>query len=216
MPNRNILFIIIITFFGCSQGGSSKEENTPLPYYSTPDFTPIWPEGNNPTDTFHTISPFEFVNQNGAIVNNATFDDKIFIVNFMFTSCPSICPKMTRNLKKVQDVFQSETDILILSHTVTPWIDSIPVLRHYADNYEMIDDKWHFVTGSKGAIYDIGRKAYFVEEAPGFQKDSTEFLHTEHIVLVDRNAHLRGIYNGTLELEMDRLIEDIQVLKKEI
>ncbi len=121
---------------------------------------------------------------------------------------------MTKNLLKVQKAFPQNNHIAFISHTVTPSIDSVARLKKYAERFGL-DDRWHLVTGDQAAIYTLARQSYFAEEEPGFTKDSTEFLHTEHILLIDANKHIRGVYNGTLELEIDRMIEDIQQLLKE-
>jgi len=184
-----------------------------LPYYNTADFTPVWKTGNS-SAALHSIPAFSLTDQYNATIDGNTLHGKMYIANFFFTSCGSICPVMTRNLLKVQRAFPADTMIAFLCHTVTPWIDSTARLQRYSEKYGM-DNRWHLVTGSKASIYQLARQGYFAEEAPGFYKDSTEFLHTEHVLLIDAGGHIRGVYNGTLELEADRLISDIQVLKQE-
>jgi protein SCO1/2 len=187
------------------------KQQSGLPWYNTPDFTPAWNDNNNSS---HSIPAFSFTDQNNTLVSEKTFDNKIYIANFFFTSCGSICPRMTQNLLKVQKAFPNNDHIGFISHTVTPWIDSVARLKNYARRFDL-DNRWHLVTGDKSAIYNLARKSYFAEEEPGFTKDSTEFLHTEHILLIDRDKHIRGVYNGTLELEIDRMIDDIKQLLKE-
>ncbi len=187
------------------------KQPVPLPYYNTPDFTPVWKTG---AAALHSIPAFSLTDQHNATVDAGTLHGKIYIANFFFTTCGSICPVMTKNLLKVQRAFPGDTGIAFVSHTVTPWIDSTARLKHYSEKYGM-DNRWHLVTGSKAAIYQLARQAYFAEEEPGFYKDSTEFLHTEHVLLIDSNRHIRGVYNGTLELEIDRLISDIRQLEAE-
>lgn len=186
---------------------------TSLPFYHTPDFDPIWNPGNK--DTLHTINPFSFTDHNGQPFSDQTVSGKIYLVNFFFTHCGSICPKMMRNMEKLEKDLLGYPDVLFVSHTVTPWIDTAEVLKKYSENYEVIDSRWFLVTGPKAEVYDLARRSYFVEEEPGFVKDSSEFLHTEHVVLIDRNRHIRGIYNGTLELEMERAKEDVLLLLNE-
>ena len=183
-----------------------------LPYFNTPDFDPVWDsEEGQP----HQVTDFSFVNQNGEMINLATFDNKIYLTNFFFTACGSICPKMNRNMETVQSAFKEEDAIMFLSHTVTPDRDSVERLKEYTANFNVMNDKWHFVTGDKTEIYSMARQVYFAEEEPGFNKDSTEFLHTEHFILIDQNKRIRGVYNGTIQLEMDRIIEDIELLLTE-
>jgi protein SCO1/2 len=186
-----------------------------LPYYNTPDFTPHWISDADSIAALHQVADFAFTDQLGKLVTNQTLAGHVYAANFFFTGCASICPKMTRNLQKVHAAFGTGEDVHILSHSVTPWLDSVPRLRAYARQYDMDSSRWHVVTGSRAAIYTLARQSYFAEQEPGFNKDSTEFLHTERVVLVDRAGHLRGIYNGTVELEIDRMIEDIELLLAE-
>ncbi len=188
-----------------------KTEEAKVPYYNTPDLTPVWEQGGGK----HTIADFKFRDQEGNEVSNQTFEGKIYVTNFFFTTCPSICPKMRKNMQTVLDEFKEDDRVLFLSHTVTPYIDSVPVLKKFAGIHGIDANKWHLVTGSQAAIYDIARTSYFTEEEMGFKYDSTDFLHTERFVLVDKDKHLRGMYNGTIALEMQRLIDDIQLLLKE-
>lgn len=183
----------------------------PLPYYDTPDFTPVW-KANGPVSALHSIPAFSLTDQHNATVDNNSLNGKIYIANFFFTTCGSICPVMTKNLLKVQRAFPGDTMIAFVCHTVTPWLDSTARLERYSEKYGM-DNRWHLVTGNKATIYQLARQAYFAEEDPGFYKDSTEFLHTEHVLLIDSGRHIRGVYNGTLELEIDRLISDIRQLE---
>jgi protein SCO1 len=122
---------------------------------------------------------------------------------------------MTKNLKVVTDSMKSDDEIIFLSYSVTPWIDKPYILKKYCEKNAINNTNWYFLTGSRDDIYSLARQSYFAEEDIGFSKDSKEFLHTEHFVLVDRNKHIRGIYNGTLLLEMQHLIDDINALKRE-
>jgi protein SCO1/2 len=119
---------------------------------------------------------------------------------------------MTNHLKIVADQFRKNKEVLFLSHSVTPWIDSVEQLNQFAKKYNIQSSQWHLITGRQEEINSIARKSYFAEEEPGLNKDSTEFLHTEHCLLIDRQRRIRGIYNGTLPLEMERLTEDIKLL----
>jgi len=123
---------------------------------------------------------------------------------------------MTEQFHRIQQAFSNDENIRLLSYSVTPWIDSVSKLKKYAVKHNILADKWHLLTGSRTEIYSLARKSYFAEEETGFNKDSSEFLHTEHFILVDKKSRIRGVYNGTLPLETDRLIEDIRQLEKEI
>lgn len=122
---------------------------------------------------------------------------------------------MTKNMKLVQAEFKNPSEVVILSYSVTPWMDSVPRLKSYADNQGISYSNWHLLTGSQDEIYKLARQGYFAEEDLGFSKDSTDFLHTEHVLLIDRTRRIRGIYNGTLTLDMQQLIEDIKNLQAE-
>jgi protein SCO1 len=211
---RNYYFILIVLFISCS---SKQEGEIALPFYNDETFTAEWIDEDDPTyDQIHTISDFQFINQEGEVITNETFDGKIYAANFFFTLCPTVCPKMESNLSLVQDEFRSNEQVKILSHTVMPWADSVEQLNKYAVLNDINSEQWHLVTGDQKELYKMGRLAYFVDE--GFGKgvtDLDDFLHTENIVLIDQKRRIRGIYNGTLKLEMRRMIEDIKWLLNE-
>lgn len=210
-----IVFLLVISFlfFNCK----NKENDVfKLPYYNEPTFTPIFlsEEAEVKSKITHKIADFSFLNQDSILINQNSIEDKIHIANFIFTTCGSICPTMTKNLKIVNDSLKNYNDVVFLSYSVTPWIDNPSVLKSYKDYNEITNDNWHFLTGSKSSIYNLARQSYFAEEDLGFSKDSTEFLHTEHFILVDKDKRIRGIYNGTLQLEMEQLIKDVKILKE--
>ena len=211
-----IVFSILISLFllSCAE---KQVKDIELPYYNEPDFTPLFIKDKQTVkdSIAHTISDFSFLNQDSVLINQNVFKNKIHIANFIFTSCGSICPTMTQNLKIVNDSLQYDKDIVFLSYSVTPWIDKPSILKKFKTNYGIKNKNWHFLTGEKGAIYNLARQSYFAEEEIGFSKDSSAFLHTEHLILVDKNKRIRGIYNGTLQLEMKQLLDDIITLKQE-
>ena len=200
---------IIILLFSCNN--NSKQA---LPYYSSADFTPQW-LSEKAVETVHAIPEFTFTDQNGSIVSRKTFDNKITVVDFFFTTCPGICKKLTASLSKVQDVFKEDNDVMLLSHSVTPEKDSVPVLKKYAEENGVLPGKWHLITGKRNEIYTIARNAYFADEDMGWKQDSTTFLHTENILLLDKHHHIRGVYKGTIPKEVDDLISDIKKLQQE-
>ena len=200
----------------CSESQPNKSRVETLPFYDEATFTPHWIDASDKSlDTFHRISPFKLINQEGDTITNNTFDNKIYVVDFFFTVCPGICPKMMKNMMELQIEFLNNEDILLLSHSVTPDRDSVPILKTYAEDKGILSHKWHLVTGTQQEIYKLGRKDYFVEEDLGIDKDLDEFLHTENFVLVDKNRHIRGIYNGLNKTSINQLIADIKTLKKE-
>ncbi len=202
-----LLFVLIV---------SCQNKKSLLPYYNEPNFTPLFLNENEAQKKItHSISSFQFLNQDSVIISEKAINNKIHIANFIFTSCGSICPIMTENLKTVSDNFSADSNIIFLSYSVTPWIDTPEKLKLFKENKGIENKNWHFLTGNKAEIYTLARQSYFAEEDLGFSKDSTEFLHTEHFILVDAHKKIRGIYNGTLALEMQQLIKDITTLKEE-
>ena len=210
------LLIVLVNLISCTQPASNESRVERLPFYNEATFTPRWvPSGDNIPDTFHRISPFKLVNQSGETVTEGTFKDKIYVVDFFFTICPGICPKMTTNMLELQDEFLNDDDVLLLSHSVTPERDSVAVLQQYAEDKGILPHKWHLVTGTQQEIYRLGREDYFVEEDLGLTKGRDEFLHTENFVLIDKERHIRGIYNGLNKTSISQLIADIKTLKLE-
>jgi protein SCO1/2 len=209
---KNVLIIAMMLFvFACREEHQSK-----LPYFNTPDFTPLFVPKNTVVKTItHTIPAFNFIDQNGKVITNKTVAGKIYVADFFFTRCNSICPRMTDNMQLVAKKFAGDTSILLLSHSVTPDSDSVFALKQYAEKHTIVNPNWHLLTGNKSAIYTIARQGYFADERLGYSKDTTEFLHSENVILVDRTGRIRGIYNGTLPFEMENLCKHIAMLKKE-
>lgn len=160
---------------------------------------------------YHKISDFSLTNQNGETVTQSKFDNKIYVADFFFTTCQSICPIMTKNMKDIQDKLIKDSEVLLLSHTVFPEIDSVEVLKKYAVENNVIDSKWDLVTGDKKEIYDLARKSYLAAKDNSFGE--YEMIHTENFVLIDKKKQIRGFYDGTNKEEIDRLYEDIKILK---
>ncbi len=212
-----IIFLLGLVIASCQNKSDSKVKVAEsLPYYDEATFTPHWlSRDDSALDSFHQISPFELINQEGQILTQKDFDGKIYITDFFFTTCPGICPKMTANMSSLQKEFADDDDILLLSHSVTPERDTVSVLKAYAENHGVDSSKWHLVTGKQSEIYKLGRQDYFVEEDLGLEKSEDEFLHTENFVLVDKNRHIRGIYNGLNRASLERLITDVRTLQEE-
>ncbi len=191
-----------------------KEKSRKLPYYNTSDYTPVWEIPDNPND-FHKIRAFSLIDQEGKDFTEKNIENKICVVDFFFTSCPGICLEMTNSMYELQQQLVENKNVLLLSHSVTPEQDSVPVLAQYAINNKVDYNIWKLLTGSKNEIYNLGRKFYFVEEDLGEDRDSSIFLHTENFVLIDKNRIIRGIYNGLDKTSMEMLVADIQVLELE-
>ena len=211
-----LLNIALITILSCKENNQKGSRVNHLPFYNEANFTPHWINPKDESlDNFHKISPFKLFNQEGKIITEKTFQGKIYVCDFFFTICPGICPKMTTNMMELQDEFLNDKDVLLLSHSVTPKMDSVPVLKKYAQEKGILSKKWHLATGTQEEIYKLGRKDYFIEEDLGLEKGDDEFLHTENFVLIDKKRHIRGIYNGLNKTAIKQLITDIKTLKKE-
>ena len=159
---------------------------------------------------YHTIADFALVNQNGDTITQEDYKDKIYIADFFFTTCPTICPIMTKNMASIQDKIGD--DVLLLSHSVTPQIDSVAQLKKYALEKGVDDSKWNLVTGDKKQIYELARKSYLAVKTDG-DGGPFDMIHTENFILVDKKKRIRGFYDGTNAEEVERLLEDLQVLK---
>ena len=212
----------LIVLAACDNAASSnmapnKDSLVTLPFFNQPDWTPEW---INQTDSaynqIHTIPSFSFLNQNGKVVDENIVAGKIYVANFFFTKCRNICPKMTNNMHLLQEAFKNDTSLLLLSHSVTPETDDVNVLNKYAIENKVDAAKWHLLTGDKKAIYGLAKQQYFAGDTVGYYQSGNEFLHTENFILVDQHRRIRGVYNGTLPVEINRIKEDIAILKSEI
>lgn len=211
---KNNLLICFIALIGCNT--KTKSGELPLPFFNKPDFTPDWIEKKDSGySSIHQIPAFSFTDQDGETVTEKTVEGKIYVTDFFFTRCGSICPKMTSNMGTLQEKFKNDDEVIFLSHSVTPQMDSVSVLKKYAETKGVITGKWHLLTGSRDEIYRLAKKEYFAGDTVGYYQTGNEFLHTENFILVDKHRRIRGVYNGTLPLEMERLGEDIATLKKE-
>lgn len=198
----------MVLFVSCNQDLKKQ-----LPIYNPSDFNPKYVDKSVRDITQnHTVKDFNLINQNGNVITSKDYENKIYVVDFFFTRCPSICPIMTDNMKLVQDEYIDDNNIMLLSLSVTPDIDNIEVLKNYAIEKGVNDLKWNITTGSKKHIYELARKSYFavVDQGDGGLQD---FIHTPNFVLVDTKKQIRGIYDGTEDKEISRLIKDINILK---
>ncbi|MBI3518594.1 MAG: SCO family protein [Bacteroidetes bacterium] len=205
-------FIILLSAFvllGC-EPKSSATKKLLLPVIGEKKLA-----GADGKDTiYHTVQSFSFINQFGDTVSEKTVQHKIYVTDFFFATCQSICPKMSSQLVHVQNAFKDDDNVLILSHTVNPSHDTVEVLNGYAQSYGAIKNKWHLLTGSKKAIYDMARYSYLVN---ALEDDGTAegFLHSELFILVDTQKRIRGMYDGTDSVAVAKLIADIKLLKQE-
>ena len=181
-----------------------------VPYYSDPTFTPIWEIGKN--TKLHSIPDFELINHRGETLSKTQLKNKVFVVNFFFTACPGICSDMMNNLSLIAHEFKENDQVTFLSHTVTPSEDTPQQLNTYLKKLNGLNLNWHLLTGDRDTIYQLGRRSYFIEEDLGLKKNNDEFLHTENLVVIDQNGHIRGIFNGLNQTSLKQMKEDIKKL----
>ena len=161
---------------------------------------------------YHVINNFSLTNQNGKLITQEFYENKIYVADFFFTTCPDICPIMTENMGYLQKELKNQTDILLVSFSVTPEVDSVDKLRVYADLKGVDDSKWNLFTGDKKDIYELARKSFLVAKSDG-DGGKYDMIHTENFVLVDKEKRIRGFYDGTDTKQMDQLLNDIKILK---
>lgn len=163
---------------------------------------------------YHKISAFSLINQNGKTVTQKDYEGKIYVADFFFTTCQTICPIMTDHMYQIQQELKDDQDVLLLSHSVTPEIDTVEQLKKYALKKGVDDSKWNLVTGSKKQIYNLARKSYLAVKDYG-DGGPFDMIHTENFMLIDKKKQIRGFYDGTNPDDIDRLLNDIEHLKKE-
>jgi protein SCO1/2 len=218
-----LAILAVLSIVGCDApeasvplAGDAEPAAAPetLPFYDGPDFTAEWIEPTDPRySKLHRIGEFSLLDQTGRAFTRSELAGKIHVANFFFTTCPSVCPKMTANLMRVQDAFLDDDRVIMLSYSVASSVDTVEVLAAYAQRHGIEASRWHLLTGDRDQIYALARQSYFVEKSLG-QRKPNEFIHTENVVLVDAEGRLRGIYNATLPLEIERMIADLRVLQQ--
>lgn len=186
-----------------------------LPVFNPADVNPdLVDKSLQDVKKYHTIANFELYDQNGDTITQDTYKNKIYVADFFFTTCQTICPKMSSNMQVLQEKYKKDNDVMLLSHSVTPQMDSVLVLKNYALQMKAIDSLWHLCTASKKHIYELARKSYFavLDKGDGGVQD---FIHTENFILVDKKRRIRGFYDGTDPKEIELLMQDIETLRKE-
>lgn len=178
-----------------------------LPYFGVKELA-----ANGKDTIYHSIKPFSFINQDGKTITDKDYEGKIYVADYFFASCQTICPKMATELQRVQDKFAYTNGLVqILSHTVNPENDSVPVLKAYSNMVHADNSIWNFVTGDKKQLYEMARESYLVNAMEG-DGGPDDFIHSEFFILVDKEKHIRGIYDGTNIKEVNELLDDIKVL----
>lgn len=194
----------------------SEKQQDSLPFYNTPQFDAEWISPSEKAySNIHTIDTFAFKNQVNQLITKDSLDGKIYVANFFFSICPSICPKMMTNLSTLQSKYTSNNAIRLVSFSVMPWVDSVAKLKQYGQEHHINPSKWYLLTGNKERIYTLARQSYFAEKGLGIQKKGNGFLHTESMLLIDRKGRIRGIYNATQVTDIERISEDIETLLQE-
>jgi protein SCO1/2 len=191
----------------CCLLSCSPKQDPPLPIFGEREVAG--------TDTvYHTISDFKFVDQDSAEITNDTYKDKIYVTDFFFTSCRTICPIMKTQMLRIYDSIKNDSEVLLLSHTIDPEYDTVALLHDFADRLGVKSDKWHFVTGNKEEIYKIAQTSYFATALED-KSEPDGFIHSGAFLLIDKERRIRGKYDGTKEEDVNRLLRDIETLKKE-
>ena len=208
---KNILCCIVmlsaVFFISC--------QKKKLPLIGEPEVVKKMVDGKEKEETVYPVIPeFSFQNQNGDTVTNKTFDGKIYVADFFFTTCPTICPVMKKNMLKVYAAYKDSPDVRILSHSIDPGHDSVAVLHQYAKDMGVSGTMWQFVTGDREKIYEMGEKHYLVS-AKADPNEPGGFIHSGHFILIDKDKHIRGMYDGTTDQGTKQLLEDIKVLLEE-
>jgi len=198
-----------------SEKGSTDPDSDKLPILGRRTLETRTVDGKQVVDTiYHTIPDFQFVDQDSSLITEETVKDKIYVADFFFTSCPTICPTMKREMLRVYDEFIDNENVLLLSHSIDPEFDTVNVLHNYASRLGVKSSKWHFLTGDKEKIYEIGQRSYLVtagedDSAPG------GYIHSGAFILVDKNRRIRGVYDGTKSDKVDELMQDMNKLLAE-
>lgn len=201
-PFYLFLAISATLFFSCTADKTSK-----LPILGRHDYI----ETDHGTDTvFHSVKPFSFIDQDSTVITNDTYANQVYVSDFFFTSCPSICPLMKVQMLRIYDKYQNNPNVGILSHTIDPEYDDVARLKDYAERLDVTSNKWHFVTGVKDSIYNMAQTSYYIGV-----RDDGSFEHSGKFVLVDKQQRIRGIYDGTEEKSINKLLKDMDLLLQE-
>jgi protein SCO1/2 len=203
--------LITLTLVGCGLE-NQKNKKAEFPILGRKQYVEKIVDGKTVTDTVdHTIPDYKLVNQDSNWVTPETFEGQVYVADFFFTSCPTICPTMKKQMLRVYEAYKENNDVAIISHTIDPEFDTVALLKDFAEKLDVKAPKWHFVTGEKEAIYELGQKGYMVT-AMEDENEEGGYLHSGAFVLVDKERKIRGVYDGTRPEEVDKLITDIELL----
>ena len=210
MKNTRYIFILFVLMVGCNEVKNAFE----LPVMGVPEVVEREENGQIVYDTIpHQIAPFQFVDQDSTVITEATFADKIYVADFFFTSCPTICPIMKQQMLRVYEKYKDNPQVAILSHTIDPEYDNVQVLHDFAERLGVESSTWHFVTGDKEAIYMLAETSYFSVANEDSEAEGG-YIHSGAFLLVDKECRIRGVYDGTIEAQVNVLLKDIDRLLK--
>ena len=213
-PVLTVIAVIIVVIIGSAIAFNIITPEKTLKVFKPSDINPRLVDKESRTNsTAHHIGKFELVDQQGRIITEKSLHNKIYVADFFFTTCPSICPDMSAQMKRIHEKFLEDKEVMLVSHTVMPETDTPEVLADYASLYGASPDKWLFLTGDKEKIYELARQSYFAVTSTG-NGDEHDFIHTENFILIDKEKRIRGFYDGTDEKDIDRLMSEIEILKK--
>lgn len=214
--NTSTVLILLIPLLGlgvysCKPSGPV---NDPLPIIGDAIFDTTFVDGKTKVDTIlHTVSDFSLTDQTGATVTQKNLDGKMYVADFIFTTCTGICPVMSDQMQRVYEKYKADSNIAFVSHTVNPEGDSVPVMAAYAAKHGAQAGHWYFLTGDKKQIYDLARHSYLVYAIEG-DGGAEDFVHSQYFALVDINKHIRGVYDGTDSAQVNKLIGDMEIMKR--
>jgi len=208
-----ILVLILVFVAGSTASYQILKPKPRLPIYNPTDLNPaVVDDDLERVGRGHRIGNFDLYDQWGNRVDSSLLEGKIYVADFFFTTCPTICIDMGQNFQKVQEAYLDEDRFALVSHTVMPEVDTVEVMRAYGERMGAVKGKWHLLTGEKRELYRMARRQYFAVMEPGTSFDEHDFIHTENVILVDEKKRIRGFYDGTNDLQMEQLIRDIQIL----
>lgn len=211
-----VVFLVGVSLFYYKYTGKQNQELPPI--YNPIDLNPEMVDQDLMRVGFgHKIGEFQFLNQNGETISHKDVEGKIYVAEYFFTTCPTICPVMNKQMQRVQEAYLGNEHFKILSFTVNPEVDDVKQMKNYAEGHHANNNQWWFLTGDKEKLYQLARKSFFVlkpAEAQNLGDAGSDFIHTNNFVLVDQKKQIRGYYDGTNQEEVDKLIRDIAVLLK--
>jgi len=205
--------LILVFVVGSTAAYQILQPKPRLPIYNPSDLNPaVVDDDLERVGRGHRIGNFDLIDQWGNRADSSLLQGKIYVADFFFTTCPTICIDMGANFQRIQETYKDEDRFHLVSHTVMPEIDTVEVMHAYGERMGAIKGKWHLLTGEKRELYRMARREYFAVMEQGTSFDEHDFIHTENVILVDEKKRIRGFYDGASDLDIDRLIGDIQIL----